>query len=192
MFAVALWLPSFFIRTHHLTSTEVGLRLALTMGVAGLVGTLGGGLLADRLVSKTGDTRWNTRLCGLVLFGCIPFTLAVYLSSSPNVAFAFFVIPAVLNHMILGPIVATMQNLGGVRRRAMAAAFYLFLVNLVSTGLGPLLVGMISDRLNAALGNDALRYSLLFVSTITTAWAATHMFLSGRTLARDIIAAEKD
>jgi predicted MFS family arabinose efflux permease len=192
MFAAALWLPSFFIRTHHMSSTDVGLRLALLMGVGGLLGTLGGGLIADRVVAKTGDKRWAAWLCALVLTCVIPFTIIVYTVSSPAMAFVFFAVPAVLNHMILGPIVATMQNLGGVRRRAMAAAFYLLLVNLVAMGLGPLLVGTISDRLHDALGNDALRYSLLWVSTITTAWAAMHLFLAGRTLARDIAAADED
>jgi MFS family permease len=192
MFAAALWLPSFFIRTHHLSSTTVGLGLALMMGIGGLIGTLGGGLLADRVVARTGNKSWYTWVCSVALVCCIPFTIAVYLSPSPGLAFAFFAIPAVLNNAILGPIVATMQNLGGVRRRAMAAAFYLFLVNLVAMGLGPLLVGMMSDHLNATLGQDALRYSLLSVSTITTAWAALHLFLGGRTLPRDIAAAEAD
>jgi len=192
MFAAALWLPSFFIRTHHMSSTDVGLRLALLMGIGGLIGTLGGGLTIDRVVTRTCDKRWAVWLCGLFLTCVIPFTIAVYLSSGPTMAFVLFAVPAVLNHMILGPIVATMQSLGGVRRRAMAAAFYLLLVNLVSMGLGPLLVGVISDHLHAALGDDALRYSLLSVSTITTAWAATHLFLAGRTVVRDIAAADQD
>ena len=192
MFAAALWLPSYFIRTHHMSSTDVGLRLALLIGIGGLVGTLSGGLLVDLIVAKTRDARWYAWTCGVALLCCIPFTVAVYLSSNPNVAFAFFAVPAVLNHVLLGPVVAIIQNLGGVRRRAMAAAFYLFLVNLVSSGLGPLLVGWISDRLHAALGDDALRYSLLYVSTITTAWAAIHLFLGGRAIARDMATADGD
>jgi len=191
-FAAALWLPSFFMRTHHMSSTAVGVRLALIMGIGGLAGTLAGGLLADRLVTRTGDARWNAWLCGLALACCVPFTFAMYLASAPAVAFAFFAIPTVLTHMILGPIVATMQNLGGVRRRAMAAAFYLFLVNLVSMGLGPLLVGMISDALYPALGDNALRYSLLSVTTVTTAWAALHLLLATRTLRHDIATADDD
>jgi predicted MFS family arabinose efflux permease len=191
-FAAALWLPSFFMRTYHMTSTDVGVRLALIMGVAGLAGTLTGGLIADRRVAKTGDARWYTWWCAIALAGCIPFLIGQYLAPTPIVAFAFFVIPTLLSHMILGPIVATMQNLGGVRRRAMAAAFYLFLVNLLSMGLGPLLVGMMSDRLQPTLGEDALRYSLLTVSTITTAWAVTHLLLASRTLRQDIAAADSD
>lgn len=191
-FAAALWIPSFFIRTHHMSSTSVGLTLALIMGIGGLFGTLGGGYLADRIVGKTGDARWYTWVCGIALSGCVPFLIAMYLSPTPGMAFAFFAVPTILTHMFLGPIVATMQNLGGVRRRAMAAAFYLFLVNLISMGLGPLLVGMLSDWMHAALGADALRYSLLSVSSITTAWAALHVFLGSRTLREDIAAADRD
>ena len=66
-----------------------------------------------------------------------------------------------------------MQNLAGVRRRATAAAFYLFLVNLVSMGLGPVTVGIASDYFSARFAQGALRYALLLVVTTTTvvAWS---------------------
>ena len=82
-------------------------------------------------------------------------------------------------------ITALLQNLAGPERRAVAAAFYLFLVNLVSMGLGPLAVGYLSDTFTATLGADALRYALLAIVTATTLLAALHFLLAARALQRD-------
>jgi MFS family permease len=179
MFAMAIWLPAFFMRTHHMSSTAVGLRLALIMGVAGMLGTLGGGHLVDRCVSKTRDPRWCGWLCSAFLATTVPFTIAVFLVADANLALLLFIVPSVLNHMILGPVVAAMQNLAGINRRATAAAFYLFLVNLISAGLGPVLAGWLSDELQPRYGTEALRYSLLVLVPIMSSWASLHFFLGG-------------
>ena len=41
-------------------------------------------------------------------------------------------------------------------------------------------------------GHDALRYSLLFLITLTGVWAALHFFLASRTLRVDLAAANVD
>jgi len=91
---------------------------------------------------------------------------------------------AFLGHAFLGPVAALLQNLAGPERRAVAAAIYLFLVNLVSMGLGPVAVGYLSDTFAAQLGPDALRYALLAVVTTTTLLAALHFWLSACALQR--------
>ena len=189
MYAAALWLPSYFIRVHHMTSTATGVRLALIMGIAGTLGTLAGGHLSDRLARRFGDSRWYLWTCGTAVVSTVPFTLAMYLTSNATTALLLFIGPTLLNHMILGPIVATVQSLAGPRRRAVAAAVYLFLSNMISMGLGPLLVGFISDELQSTLGNDALRYSLLILCSGASCWAALHLFLATRTVRQDIAAA---
>jgi hypothetical protein len=108
--------------------------------------------------------------------------LLLYLTHRPAVAVAALVVSTFLGHTFLGPVAALLQNLAGVHRRATAAAFYLFLVNLVSMGLGPVTVGAASDYLGGSYGNDALRYSLLPIVGITTLAAAAHFFLAARAL----------
>jgi len=56
----------------------------------------------------------------------------------------------------------------------------------VSMGLGPVIVGRASDAFGTTLGNDALRYALLTIVGITTAWAALHFLLAARTLRADL------
>jgi predicted MFS family arabinose efflux permease len=186
MSAAGVWLPAFFIRTFGMSSTAIGMRLALIFGVAGLAGTLGGGYLADRLAGRRDDAAWYPRLCAIVLCTTLPFTIGMYLAKSATLALALFVVPTVLNHMILGPVLASVQNLAGPSRRAMAAAFYTLLVNLISYGAGPLVIGVLSDFFNARLGSDALRYSLMFLVPSSALLAAIYFALAARNMRADL------
>jgi predicted MFS family arabinose efflux permease len=181
-FAAALWLPAYFMRTFDVTSTTAGWWMAIAYGCGGTLGTLSGGLITDFLVEKTRDARWYPWSAAAAALATLPCTLLLYLTHQPVLAVSSLVVSTFFGHMFLGPVAALLQNLAGARRRATAAAFYLFLVNLVSMGLGPVAVGAASDYLSELYGNDALRYSLLAIVGITTMLAAVHFFLASRAL----------
>jgi MFS family permease len=119
-----------------------------------------------------------------LLLGSVPTTLALYLAGSlGGRRCAARVGPP--GTCVPRSVAALLQNLAGPERRAVAAAFYLFLVNLVSMGLGPLAVGYLSDTFTARLGPDALRYALLVIVMATTLLAALHFLLAARALRRE-------
>jgi len=182
----SLWMPAYFMRVHGMTSGEIGTWLAFIFGIAGSLGTLCGGYIADSIVRRTGDARWYTWFCALSILLTVPFTFAVYLWPTPVPALLFFIPAILIMHMFLGPVMAMIQNLAGLRRRAVGAAFYLFLANLVSMGLGPLIIGVISDYFNARYGDNSLRYAILTLVVITSTWAPLHFFLAARTLREDL------
>jgi predicted MFS family arabinose efflux permease len=188
---VALWLPAYFMRVHGMGSGEVGTWLAFIFGIAGATGTFLGGFLADGIVRRTGDHRWYAWFSGLAILITVPFYFLVFLWQTPVPALLFFIFPILIGHVFLGPVTATIQNLGGVRRRAMAAAFYLFLANLISMTCGPLFIGVISDLFQSRYGHESLRYSLLFLVVVTSIWSALHFFLASRTLREDLAAANQ-
>jgi hypothetical protein len=68
--------------------------------------------------------------------------------------------------------------------RSTASAIMLFILNLVALGLGPLMVGMLSDLLKPSFGTDSLRYALLTLSLLNV-WAAYHYIVAGRAYARE-------
>lgn len=185
-FAAALWLPAYFIRAFGVTSAAAGTWLAIAYGCGGMIGVLCGGQIADALVGATRDARCYAWCCAGALAAALPCTALVYLTDRPVLAVAALVVATLLGHMFLGPVTALIQNLAGLRRRATAAAFYLFLVNLVSMGLGPVTVGFVSDRLGPTLGNDALRYALLGIVTVTSAFASCLFLLAARGVPRDL------
>ena len=55
-YGVLQWTPTFLIRTHGMSTTQLGLYLGLIIGTTGVLGVLAGGFLADRLSHV--DKRW--------------------------------------------------------------------------------------------------------------------------------------
>jgi predicted MFS family arabinose efflux permease len=185
-FAAALWLPAYFMRTFAVTGATAGAWLALAYGCGGTAGVLCGGQIADAFVRNTRNARWYAWGCSAVIAATLPCTALTYLADFPTVAVAALVIATFLGHMFLGPVAALLQSLAGVRRRATVAALYLFLVNLISMGVGPTAVGFASDRFATSFGNDALRWALFAVVTLTSVLASALFWLAGRTVPRDL------
>jgi hypothetical protein len=82
---------------------------------------------------------------------------------TPYPMFAWFLllIPNALNTLWLGPIVTAAQHLAPSRMRASASGSFLLVNNLLGLGLGPLLMGTLSDALKASYGADSLRYAAI-------------------------------
>ena len=79
--------------------------------------------------------------------------------SSPWAAWPLLLIPNALNIFWLGPISAAVQHLVPARMRASAGGSFLFINNLLGLGVGPLLMGAISDQLKGTYGIESLRYA---------------------------------
>jgi len=184
-FAAALWLPAYFVRSFGVTSATSGLWLALAYGCGGALGVALGGHVADKLVKRAHDTRWYAWMPAAVLCASLPCTFLVYLSHQPLLAVAALIVATFLGHTFLGPVAALLQHLAGARRRALAAAFYLFLVNLISMGLGPLSVGAASDLLTPRFGTAALRYALLAIVASTSTLAALQFVRAAAAVGRE-------
>ena len=184
-----VWQPSFFIRVHGMSSGVAGTWLALVFGLSGACGAMLGGTLADRLAQKTGDYRWYPWISAAGVVISIPFVFLVYLWPAPIPALLFLSVPTIFGHMYLGPTMAMLLGIAGARRRAVASAIYAFVLNLVSMGAGPLIVGWSSDHLQARYGAEGLRYSILLLVVSATVWAAVHFVLAARTLREDLMSA---
>ncbi len=182
------WNPAFFIRSHGLETGEIGTNLALISGIVGGVGTFFGGWIADKLAPR--DLRWYmwVALIGLVM--TVPFVVIVYLLDSHVFAFALMTIPTFFGALYLGPSFAATQSLVPAHMRAIAAAVLLFIINIIGLGLGPQVIGIISDLLYPTFASESLRYSLVIVAVLNLV-AAIHYWKAGKTLVADFARAEK-
>ena len=156
------WAIPFLQRYHGLNIADVGTILGLGGIVVGLVGIIFGGMLADKLRTRTAKGKLYVVLGALALGGLslfIVFTVG-YL---PVVYGAYFLFSFGLS-MFVGPIASTINDLVLPRARASSIAFYFMLAGLAGGALGPYIVGYISD-LMATTGVDsgeALRQSALW------------------------------
>jgi predicted MFS family arabinose efflux permease len=176
-YAGVQWWPTFVMRSHGLSMTDLSLFLALVFGVAGGLGTFLGGYIADQFSKR--DMKWMPRIVTIATVIGLPFGVAIYVTESSWVVFLLIGVPAALGSVYLPPTYAMTQGLVEVRMRTVASALLLFVINLIGMGLGPLLAGLISDSLAPAYGKDSLKYALLIL-TLFNVWAAVHYWIAGR------------
>jgi hypothetical protein len=91
----------------------------------------------------------------------------------------------VLAATFFGPSYAVSQTLARPQTRALASSILIFVQTLIGLGVGPFLVGAISDYLASTMGADSLRYGLAAVGSVN-AWAAYHYFRGSKTYREDI------
>ncbi len=178
------WSASFFIRTHGMSTGELGTWLALIIGLGGAIGLLCGGLIVDRLARR--DKRWYVWLPALTCSICVPFMASVYLVDNVYTALILSIIPGILLNVFLGTTIATTHSLVGLRMRATASAILFLVLNMIGLGLGPWTIGMLSDAMSVELGSESLRAAMLYVIPTFTFWAACHYYMASRTLRNDL------
>jgi len=183
-YGTANWLASFFIRSHEMTTGELGTWLALSTGLFGAIGILSGGILADKL-GKT-DKRWYLWVPGIATILVAPFMLFTLLTGSQYAALLCAFIPGLLQNVYLGNSIATTHSLVGLRWRSTSSAILFLVLNIIGLGLGPFAVGYLSDLLSPSLGSESLRYAMAALLPTAMIWSSVHFFIASRTLHKDL------
>jgi MFS family permease len=182
-YGAIIFVPSFQIRVLRVPLARVSVVYGAVAAVASVIGTLGGGWLADSLSRR--DIRWLAWLPAVALTLSGPVWIVGFsLGSFP----AFLALAFVGNVLLVGglpPVFAAVHSVCGSRRRATAVAIVLFSSTLFGGGFGPLITGAISDALSARFGADGLRYSLMLMMTLM-APIGVSLYLFGRAMPADL------
>jgi predicted MFS family arabinose efflux permease len=182
-YGAVAWLPSYFIRVHGMSATQVGGILAIMIGIGGGLGTAFGGILADRLGKR--DVRWNLWLVASVTIGVAPLSVIGYLSTDTMTALVWLAIPLFVGALYFGPTLAMLHTLVKPEMRSLASAIMLCINNIVGLGIGPLSIGYLSDRLTPTYGPQGLGYALAAMA-IVGIWGGIHYWLASLHLREDI------
>jgi predicted MFS family arabinose efflux permease len=174
------WLPSYLLRSHHMSLSAVGLYLACAVGIGGALGNWLCGRFCDRLGRR--DLRWSLWLVAALFIGSKPFSMAFYLTDNTAAALAVFVVPATMGAVFNGPSIAALHDRVPADHRPIVSAIYLLLVNFIGLGLGPLVTGALSQTVFSGYGEDSLRYALVSVQLLGV-WGGLHYWLAGRAMA---------
>lgn len=175
------WLPTFFIRTHNLSQTQTGLLMAGIFGILGAIGTLIAGKWFDRLSLR--GFQYGMWMLTIVPFVILPFFAMGLTADNLVTTILWMIIPAFTGSYAMGPTFAMVQTLSPAHTRAVSSAVMLLCLNLIGLGLGPLLVGVLSDVLSTRYGDDALRVALVYFALVGL-WGSLHFWLCGRALAK--------
>ena len=127
-YGVSNFQVAFFQRVHEMSISEVTLQIAVPLGLAASFGAFFTGYLTEKMSGRFPNVvAW---LPGVMLIGCVPLYWIGFTTAS---------VPFALATLLFG--VASPQS------RATAVALFLFIVNLIGYGCGPLAMGILSDIL---------------------------------------------
>jgi MFS family permease len=154
-YGLALWTPSVLMRSFGLDLLSTGNFLASAILIGGCIGVFTGGWLADRFGSR--DRAWYARLPAISWLITAPLFVAGFFAPNLWLAWLFLLLANGTNILWLSPVATAIQHLVPPPMRATAAASYLLINNLIGLGVGPLLMGRLSDMLKSTYGVDSLR-----------------------------------
>lgn len=160
-YGLALWTPTVLERSFGFSLIERGQFLASIFLIGGTAGVFAGGWLADRL--GHGDKRWYARLPAIAWLITAPMFTIGLLMPNPYIAWALLLIPNALNILWLGPVTTAVQHLVPQAMRSTAGASFLLINNLIGLGVGPTLIGALSELFKERFGTEALRYAAVSV-----------------------------
>ncbi|CAN5320257.1 MFS transporter [soil metagenome] len=180
--ALTAWSPAFLMRKFDVSTGDVGRTYGVIHGVMAIFVPLAAGFLTDRLSRK--DTRWPIWLLIAIFLTSIPMTIA-FLFAPTFLSALILTVPTHILMLAFGPAYyALVQDLSGPAFRSMGAAISAAVVYLVGYGIGPPLIGLLSDLLPGALGGASLQNALM-ISLIGYAGGAVMFVLSARHVIMD-------
>ena len=178
-YGLALWTPKIMMLSFGLDLVSTGNFLASVLLIGGCAGVFAGGWLADRLGST--DKSWYAKLPAIAWLISVPAWGLGFFAPSLWVAWPLLLVGSAVNILWLGPVVTAVQHLVPQPMRSTASASFLLINNLIGLGIGPWLMGRLSDALKTAYGANALRDAAV-VCLSFYALAALLMIFSIRSL----------
>lgn len=174
------WIPAYFERSFAIPRSELGLSLAFTQGLGMLLGVVVGGIVSDLRTMR--EPVWRGRFIIVTQLLAIPFMLAVFMSASAPIALISLAAGTFIGGLASGAVWALVQDNTPDAHRAVGSAFVTLIGFLVGLGLGPLLVGLLSDYLEASLQMDSLRYALAITQSVAFLFMLWPLYRIGTSL----------
>lgn len=161
---VGSWMVPYLMRVHSLPVATAGVVVALGLGLLATLGSIAFGFASDWLERK----RTGRMLTALAVTSAFNGLAGVALALSDQFALAMvcFGLWGTTAIVYSGPANAAIAGLAPERARGVGFALFAVLCNLIGGGLGPLLTGILSDRLTPSLGAGAISGAIGLVAVI--------------------------
>ncbi len=141
-YAASYWGAPYAERVLGADKTDLGWFLGAPSAVAGFLGVILGGRMADYLLEKFDNGRVMVVLFGLV--ASLPPIVIAYTTDSVVVFYVASFVAQMTSASALGAAAASSQALVLPRMRGMATAIFFLSTTLIGLGIGPFLAGYVS------------------------------------------------
>jgi len=167
--SLTAWTPTLWIRNFGLTPGEAGLRLGMLIVIFGTGGVIAGGWWSDR-EQRLGRVDGPMRAGVVSAVGSLLFGAMAPIATHLNVMLLLYAPLVFFSTFAWGAAPAAVQIMTPGPMRAVASAIYLFFLNLVGMGLGPLFTATVTDYV---FGDDlAVGKSLALVASTAAGLSA--------------------
>lgn len=174
---MSAWLAPLMIRTYGVNLKTAGFSLAFGVATFGMLGSLAGGWLASRISER--DPSQLPKLTALATFLTVPAAVYGILAGSLWLTVAGFAVQHFANAMIVATGYPLSMELTRTNMRGTTMALLQVLCNMCGYGLGPQIVGWLSDGLNPQYGGKALAYGMVALA-LCNLWATGHLLFAAR------------
>lgn len=140
--AVMAWLPSYFIRFHHMNEQAAG-KIAGGLALMALIGAPAGGIIADRWMRTRPDAR--LRICAITSAGSGVSLIAALLTAGTPAFWPLMVLFGLFSVAFLAPGAAVIQDVVHPGLRAIAYGLNVTFLNLLGASWAPGFIGWASD-----------------------------------------------
>lgn len=163
IYAIVAWFPTILVRTHEVPIADAGILYGTVGLIFGTAGAIFGPYLAGLLQRKGRNDGLYVIGFGFVALP-VPFVFLTLLA--PTVTIALIAVAAVLFCFMASSAMPPLlpQLVAPNAMRAQITALYYFVGNIMGLGMGPLVVGLISD--NQVFGARNLNQAILVVCSI--------------------------
>jgi predicted MFS family arabinose efflux permease len=207
-YGLSQYLVSFLMRAHGLSLMQASSFNGVMFGLFAGIGTFGCGYLCDQLAPRF--PRVTTWFPAIGMLIAAPLYLAGYLATNLWVAAPFLMLGAMFNYFYVGSMYAAVYAVVPAHLRTLATAVTILFMSLLGYGLGPPIIGLMSDALRAhvlaqsglssarclaspvlqvakscdAASASGLRLAIVF-SLVGYVWAGLHFLASVWTVRKD-------
>jgi predicted MFS family arabinose efflux permease len=202
-YGVSYFLAAYLSRRFGLDYAQAGLVFGFISGIPASLSFLAGGFLSDWAGRRRAC--WYALIPAIGAALCAPFYIAAVHADTWVIATALLSVSAMCQYAYIPAAAAITQNMMEPRMRASATAVTGLIYTLVGQGLGPLLVGALSDHFTrrafagdfnltchaaaSAACNQAAASGLEMALTLWPLiylWSGAHLALAARTIGRDL------
>ena len=176
--AMYAWLPSYFNRAYDLAPAQAGVAAGLVV-LAGVPGAIVFGLVADAMAQRFPASRYYLPAAAALLTATF-FAAAFATEHAGPLQVTWLVLGAASMTGIVGPVTAAIVDVVPAFARATAAAVLAATQNLFGLALGPVLIGVLSDRHGLASAMTAVPISCVAAGLLFLAAARAYPRDRGR------------
>jgi MFS family permease len=200
LYSIAVFLPAFFSRTHHMGVARAGITMGIIYAIGGVLGGSVAGVWGDRVVKRSRSGRMKIASIAALLAAPLTYFGIHQGIGSLAVALPLLTIAYGLLNMYYGLVYAAIQDIVAPALRGTSMAIYFLVMYLGGASWGSLIIGKLSDwfalhaahlagldKINEAFKAIGLQQALLAIPVLSFLLAAV-LWAGSKTIERDIVA----